>query len=108
MDARPCSNSCSSSLSKEQDTHCYYKTVEYTCSACLFCVSCPFCIVLCCIKLPCKICWKAAKHACRNYRTCFGSQKKVYASYSSFSDMDSDSLPKHRANDLQRRRSAAS
>ncbi|KDP35182.1 hypothetical protein JCGZ_10716 [Jatropha curcas] len=121
----PSSNSCScSSLCKEQDQNCYYKAVEFSCGACLFCASCPLCVAWCCIKLPCKIGWRAAKHACGRYWTCCGSKKKVYESYSSFSDLDSDSLPskagksessysssktrlKFRANELQRRRSAA-
>ncbi|OAY59228.1 hypothetical protein MANES_01G015000v8 [Manihot esculenta] len=108
METRRCSSSSSSSLSKDQDSDSYYKVVEFTCSACLFCVCCPLCIACCCIKLPCKICWKAAKFACRNYRICCGSKKKVYASYSSFSDIDSHSLPKLKAHELQCRRSSPS
>lgn len=123
MEARP-STSCSRSSSKRQDSKCYYKAAEFACSACLFCVSCPLSIVWCCIKLPCEIGWKAAGNA--KHWTCCGSEKIVYAAYSSFSDTDSDSLPikvgkshcntfgscknrvSHKANELQCKRSAAS
>ncbi|KAL5748855.1 hypothetical protein ACOSP7_025898 [Xanthoceras sorbifolium] len=67
---------------------CYEKVIEFACSACLLCVFCPLSIVWCCIKLPCKLAYRAARH-----RTCCGSEKRVFAAYSSFSDIDSDSLP---------------
>ncbi|XP_050237938.1 uncharacterized protein LOC126687420 [Mercurialis annua] len=82
----------STARSKEEEpADCYYKAAEFCCSGCLFCVSCPLCVVWCCVKLPCKIGWKAAKKF--GDWICCGSEKKVFASYSSFSDIDSDSLP---------------
>ncbi|KAJ4826521.1 hypothetical protein Tsubulata_023963 [Turnera subulata] len=81
------SRSCSCPKGKEDPT-CCYKAAEFGCSACLFCVSCPLCIAWCCIKLPCKIGLKAAGRA--KHWICCGSEKKVFAEYSSFSDIDSD------------------
>ncbi|CAK7349684.1 unnamed protein product [Dovyalis caffra] len=95
MDGRSStSTSCSSSVRKDSKGH--DKAIEFACSTCLFCVSCPLSIVSCCIKLPCKIGCKAAGQAKKRFTCCSprGSVKKIYASYSSFSDMDdSNSLP---------------
>ncbi|KAF2298661.1 hypothetical protein GH714_024568 [Hevea brasiliensis] len=83
MESRPCSNSCSSSLSKEHYSDCYYKAVEFTCSACLF--------------------WFVVLFAL------FGAASSYHArSVGKLQNMDSDSLPEHRANELQCRRSAPS
>ena len=64
------------------------KVAEFVCNACLFCVCCPLSIFWCCLKLPCKIGWRSAKRA--RQESCCGSSKKVFATYSSFSDIDSD------------------
>ncbi|EEF37512.1 conserved hypothetical protein [Ricinus communis] len=64
-----------SSCSCSKDTDCHHKAAEFACSACLFCVACPLCIVWCCVKLPCKIGWKAAKNV--RHWICCGSQEKV-------------------------------
>lgn len=64
------------------------KVAEFVCNTCLFCVCCPLSILWCCLKLPCKIGWRSAKRA--GQETCCGSSKKVFAMYSSFSDIDSD------------------
>uniref|UniRef100_A0A2P2MXS8 Uncharacterized protein LOC105352219 n=1 Tax=Rhizophora mucronata TaxID=61149 RepID=A0A2P2MXS8_RHIMU len=89
MERRGVSDSFSCHSSRGQDIKdCCYKAAECGCSGCLLCVFCPLCIVSCCIKLPCKIGLKAAKHAAQ-WVSC-GSEKKVYASYSSFSDIESD------------------
>ncbi|KAF5730339.1 hypothetical protein HS088_TW20G00712 [Tripterygium wilfordii] len=87
MDAKP-STSYSSSASIKKDSKCHHKALEYAVSACLFFISCPLCITWCCIKLPCKIGWRVAKR----WTCCCRSQEKIYAAYSSFSDIDSDCL----------------
>ncbi|KAK2647946.1 hypothetical protein Ddye_015435 [Dipteronia dyeriana] len=70
---------------------CYEKVAELACSACLLCVSCPLSIVWCCIMLPCRLAYRAARLVTQ--RTCCGSEKWVFGAYSSFSDIDSsDSL----------------
>ncbi|KAL6281617.1 hypothetical protein ACE6H2_018498 [Prunus campanulata] len=90
--ARP-SNSCSVSsynTSRGRKSKWCEKATEFLCSACLLCISCPLAVVWCCIKVPCKVGWHAAQHA--GHCAC-GSGKRVYASYSSFSDIDLDILP---------------
>lgn len=67
------------------------KVAEFACSACFLCVCCPLSIAWCCIKLPCKIGWRAARRA--THWACYGSNQKIVAAYSSFSDIDSDSMP---------------
>ena len=74
-----------------QSSSCGYKAAEFLCSACLLCVCCPLAVVWCCIKLPCKLGWRAVKRA-GNWACC-RSDKRNFADYSSFSDIDSDSLP---------------
>ncbi|GKV23598.1 hypothetical protein SLEP1_g33307 [Rubroshorea leprosula] len=85
------STSCSSS--GDRDSNCSSQAAEFACSACVCCVSCPISIVWCCVKLPCKIGWRAVKNAVDWVRSC-GSGKQVFAEYSSFSDIDSDRLPR--------------
>ncbi|EXC25175.1 hypothetical protein L484_013263 [Morus notabilis] len=74
-----------------QDSSCCCKTAGFLCSACLLCVSCPLAILSCLIKLPCEVGWRAAKRAGK--WVCCRSEKRILAEYSSFSDIDSDSLP---------------
>lgn len=76
---KPCS--CSGSRCRE-------KLVEFLCSCCLLCVCCPLATVYCCIKLPCRFLHKALRIAWQ--WTCYGSRNKIFADYSSFSDIDSD------------------
>lgn len=83
MDARPSSY-------RGRKSKCCDKATEFLCSACLLCVSCPLTVVWCCLKLPCKVGWHAAQHA---RKSVCGSGKRVYASYSSFSDIDLNTLP---------------
>lgn len=85
-ETRSASASCSC---RQQNSKGYYKAVEFACSACLFCVSCPLSIAFCCIKLPCKIGCRAAKYVARHW-ICCQSEKKFYAEYSSFSDIEED------------------
>ena len=76
-------------------TSCWYKVGECVCSMCLFSVCCPLSTVWCCVKMPCKIGWSLAQQAKKGASCCFGSQRRMHASYSSFSDMDSDDyMPK--------------
>ncbi|KAG6672932.1 hypothetical protein I3842_16G083700 [Carya illinoinensis] len=77
---------------RHQDSQCCDKTTECLCSACLLCVCCPLAVVWGCVKLPCKIGWHAAKRA--KHWACCGSDTRDFASYSSFSDIDSDALPR--------------
>ncbi|KAB1212495.1 hypothetical protein CJ030_MR5G001029 [Morella rubra] len=81
------SSSCSCSCG---DSKCCHKTTECLCSACLLCVCCPLSVVWVCVRLPCKLGWRAAKHAKR--WVCCGSEMRDFAAYSSFSDDDSDNL----------------
>ncbi|KAF3438596.1 hypothetical protein FNV43_RR21359 [Rhamnella rubrinervis] len=92
-EGRPPSTSCDSKMIScaKRNPNCCDKVTEFLCSACLLCICCPLCIVWCCIKVPCKIGWRAAKHA-KNWSCCASSEKKIYAAYSSFSDIDSDYL----------------
>ncbi|KAL3512222.1 hypothetical protein ACH5RR_024939 [Cinchona calisaya] len=83
-------NTSSSPPFKDRST-CCYKVGECVCSACLFSFCCPICMVWGCIKIPCKIGWSLAQQAKNGASSC-GSQRRIYASYSSFSDMDSDDL----------------
>lgn len=87
----PNSNSTSCSCSSFGSSKCCDKTTECLCSACLLCVCCPLAVVWGCFKLPCKIGWRAAKHA--KQWTCCASGTKGSAEYSSFSDIDSDFQP---------------
>lgn len=95
FDRRPSTSSCCSGSdlisSEKRNSNCCHKATEFLCSACLLCILCPLTIVWRCIKLPCKIGWHAAKLAKK--QVCCISEKKIYAAYSSFSDMDYDSLP---------------
>lgn len=61
------------------------KLVEYFCSCCLLCVCCPVATVCCCIVLPYRVFQKALRWA-----SCYGSRNRIFADYSSFSDIDSD------------------
>lgn len=79
MEAR---HSSSSSCSLKQRSKCGHQVMEFTCSACVLCICCPLAIVWCCIKLPCKIGWRASRHMCCR-------SKRIFA-YSSFSDIDFD------------------
>ncbi|PKI60022.1 hypothetical protein CRG98_019610 [Punica granatum] len=90
MEASSSLASCSSRfLLKEKTPKCSYRAIETLCTTCLCCVSCPLAIVCGFIKAPCKIGKCAAKKV--RARACCGS-KRIYAGYSSFSDIDSDSL----------------
>lgn len=84
------SSSSSLSCSLECKKHATYgkKIAEFVCNTCLLSVCCPLSIFWCCLKLPCKIGWLSAKRA--RQEVCCGSSKKVFAMYSSFSDIDSD------------------
>lgn len=87
--------SCSSS--KVKDSKCYNTATEFACSACLLCLSCPLSVAWCCIKMPCKIAWRATIRAKKNWDCCCGSEKRIFAAdYSSFSDIEPDSLPSKR------------
>ncbi|XVF09543.1 hypothetical protein REPUB_Repub07fG0103000 [Reevesia pubescens] len=92
--ASPYASSSSSSSrvsSKEQNSKCRDNLIEFACSACFFCIFCPLSIVWCCAKLPCKLGWRAARYAIK--WACCRSDKRVFAKYSSFSDIDLDDLP---------------
>ncbi|KAM1026500.1 hypothetical protein ACFX2J_039300 [Malus domestica] len=67
------------------------KATQFLCNACLLCICCPLTVVWCCIKVLCKVGSHAAQHVRRC--ACGSAGKRVYASYSSFSDIDLDSLP---------------
>ncbi|KAJ7970341.1 Phospholipid scramblase [Quillaja saponaria] len=72
--------------SKGQDPKYSDKLIEFSCSTCLLCVCCPLALVWSCIKQPCKFCQQAMKHA-GNWACC-RARNKVFATYSSFSDID--------------------
>ncbi|RDX95328.1 hypothetical protein CR513_22171, partial [Mucuna pruriens] len=86
--AKPCN--CSSLVSSQQQGHkTKEKLIEFLCSSCLLCVSCPLACVCCVIKLPCRMCHQALR--CAWQWACYGSKNRIYAAdYSSFSDIDSD------------------
>ena len=95
--AKPCSCSSSSLVplqqqqqqQQQQGPKCKEKLIEFLCSCCLLCVCCPLAAVCCCcIKMPCRMCWKALRRVWR-WASC-GSERRVFAEYSSFSDIDSD------------------
>ncbi|KAM7253618.1 hypothetical protein ACFE04_021772 [Oxalis oulophora] len=90
---RPRSNF--SAPSKVRNAKLKHKAIEYGCSVVLLCICCPISILCCCIKLPSKICLRGtvcAKKAC-----CGGSSdKKIYAGYSSFSDIEFDFCSRNR------------
>ncbi|RYR07743.1 hypothetical protein Ahy_B05g075161 isoform A [Arachis hypogaea] len=66
------------------------KLIEFLCSCCFLCVCCPLAAVCCCcIKIPCRFCHKALQHVWRWASSC-GTKRRVFAEYSSFSDIDSD------------------
>lgn len=80
---KPCSFSSFVST-QQQGPKNKEKLIEFLCSSCLLCVCCPLAAICCCIKLPCRICrgvWQWA---------CYGSKNRIFADYSSFSDIDSD------------------
>lgn len=77
-----------SSVEQNSKSTCGHRVTEFLCSCCLLCICCPLAVVWCCIKLPCKLGWRAARHA-KHWASC-RSQKKIFAVYSSFSDNDSD------------------
>ena len=86
---KPCSCSRSSMLSKqEQGPNCKGKMIEFLCSCCFLCVCCPLAAVCCCIKLSCRICQQALRSTWQ--WACYGSRNRILATYSSFSDIDSD------------------
>ncbi|KAE9610548.1 hypothetical protein Lalb_Chr07g0187771 [Lupinus albus] len=67
---------------------CKENLVEFLCSCCMLCVCCPLSVICCSIKVPFRICEKAMRGAW-NW-TCYGSKSRVFAEYSSFSDIDLD------------------
>lgn len=69
---------------------CCGKIVEFAFGACMLCICCPLSLLWCCVKLPCMVGWRVAKRLTRS--ACCGCDK-IFATYSSFSDIDSDSLP---------------
>ncbi|KAJ7975160.1 Phospholipid scramblase [Quillaja saponaria] len=82
---------CSSSVSLSsygEDPKCSDKLIEFSCSTCLLCVCCPLATIWGCIKLPCRFCQRAMKHAAP--QACGEAKNKVVATYSSFSDIDCD------------------
>lgn len=92
MEAKPStsSNSCScfpSSSGSSKSEYCQ-KATEFVCSACLLCICCPLAVVWCVIKLPCKVGLRTVQYVM--HRSCCGSGKRVFAAYSSFSDIDSE------------------
>ncbi|KAJ6868502.1 hypothetical protein NC651_033547 [Populus alba x Populus x berolinensis] len=91
MEARSCASTSSSCFFPgRKDSKCHHEAVEFACSSCLFCVSCPLSIVWCCIMLPCKIGCKAAGQARKRFTCCrhCGSEKKIYSSFSDIDDSD--------------------
>ena len=81
-----------SSSARQSPTSCCCKATEFVCSACLLCVACPLAIFWCCVELPCKLGWRATRRAVS--WACYGLEPRVVAAdYSSFSDIDLDSLP---------------
>ncbi|PON38945.1 hypothetical protein PanWU01x14_308600 [Parasponia andersonii] len=92
------------SSSSPESSNCCCKATEFLCSACLLCVCCPLAILWCCIKLPCKLGWQAAKQAI--HRACCGSEKRIVAAYSSFSDIDLDFMPEDKVRKKGSRSSA--
>lgn len=80
--------SCSSVVSPKVKPgwRCKEKLVEYFCSCCLLCVCCPLATVCCFLMLPCRVFQKTLRWACY----CFGSKNRIFADYSSFSDIDED------------------
>ncbi|TQD90661.1 hypothetical protein C1H46_023808 [Malus baccata] len=65
--------------------------MEFLCSACLLCISCPLTVVWRCIKVPCKVGSHVAQHV--RHCDCGSAGKRVHTSYSSFSDIDLDIMP---------------
>lgn len=82
------SSSSSSSYSGSSKSKYCHKATEFICSACLLCICCPLAIAWCVIKLPCKVGWQTVQYVM--HRSCGGSGKRVFAAYSSFSDIDSE------------------
>jgi hypothetical protein len=70
---------------RDKNWKCKEKLVEYFCSCCMLCVCCPLATVCCCLMLPCRVFKKVLRWAC-----CFGSKNRIFADYSSFSDIDQD------------------
>ncbi|KAL1141073.1 hypothetical protein V6Z11_A11G002900 [Gossypium hirsutum] len=83
------SSSSSSSPQVSSKSKCSESLVEFCCSACFFCIFCPLSVVWCCAKLPCKVAGYVIKWACNYCKT----DNKVFAEYSSFSDIDLDDMP---------------
>ncbi|PSR84706.1 Phospholipid scramblase [Actinidia chinensis var. chinensis] len=79
---------CPSSSSSSSKSKCCHKVTEFICSACMLCICCPLATAWCAIKLPCKVGLRIVQCAV-HWGGC-GSQKLVFAAYSSFSDIDSD------------------
>lgn len=109
------SNSCSSSQCSytslataaasppfKDTSSCWYKVGECLCSMCLFSICCPLSMVWCCVKIPCKIGWSLAQQAKKGACCCSGAQKRIHASYSSFSDMDADDDYMAKGNDSRK------
>lgn len=67
---------------------CSHKAIEFACSACL-CVCCPIIALWWCVKVPFRIGRCLVRKGM--YKSCCGTNKRVFAVYSSFSDSDSDS-----------------
>ena len=66
---------------------CSHKAIEFACSACL-CVCCPIIALWWCVKVPFRIGRCLVRKG--KYKSCCGTNKRVFAVYSSFSDSDSD------------------
>lgn len=68
-------------------SNCSDKVTEFSC-ACLLCLCCPLSMVWCCVKTSCKKGRCLAVKAM--HRACCRLDKRIYAEYSSFSDIDTD------------------
>ncbi|KAF4396281.1 hypothetical protein CsatB_017186 [Cannabis sativa] len=77
----------------DQTSNLCCKATEFLCSICMLCVLCPVAIAWCCIKLPCKLGLAVARRASDRACCGCGSENRVAANYSSFSDRDSDVIP---------------
>ncbi|XAR62783.1 hypothetical protein NMG60_11017658 [Bertholletia excelsa] len=93
MEANPSTShsscSCLSSSSKSNwKTKCCHGATEIICSVCLLCICCPLATAWRAMKLPCKVVRCSVRFV--KHRACCMSEERVFAVYSSFSDIDSD------------------
>ncbi|KAK1281147.1 hypothetical protein QJS04_geneDACA003106 [Acorus gramineus] len=67
-----------------------HRAAEAAVSACVLCVCCPLAVVWCCLVLPLKVGYRAARRLIGSRSCCCGPDRRLVRASSSFSDIEFD------------------